>query len=212
MSAQLSVEITRVILIAVFGLTIGWVAGSIWMGLAVTFFLYTCWLIYQARQVDIWLQKGAKRDSAPDTDGVIGNIETLIFRRKQSDKDRKARMKRILGWYNRSASALPDATVVTDTNFEIIWANDAAQTYLGIRGTRDAGQRIDNLVRDLEFQRYVKDNDPSEHEIEFKSPVNNNFTLALRRVAYAENMYLFSATRTKNTTDCGQRLSGAIGR
>jgi len=65
----------------------------------------------------------------------------------------------ILGWYNRSASALPDATVVTDTNFEIIWANDAAQTYLGIRGTRDAGQRIDNLVRDLEFQRYVKDND-----------------------------------------------------
>jgi len=193
MSAQLSVEITRVILIALFGLTIGWVAGSVWMGLAITFFLYTCWLIYQARQVDIWLHKGAKRDSAPDTDGVIGNIETLIFRRKQSDKDRKARMKRILGWYNRSASALPDATVVTNTNFEILWANEAAQTYLGIRGARDAGQRIDNLVRDIEFQRYVKDNDPTEHEIEFKSPVNNTFTLALRRVAYAENMYLFSA-------------------
>ena len=46
MSAQLSVEITRVILIALFGLTIGWVAGSVWMGLAVTFFLYTLSLIH----------------------------------------------------------------------------------------------------------------------------------------------------------------------
>jgi len=163
------------------------------MGLAITFILYSCWLIYQARQVDEWLQKGARRDSAPDTDGVIGNIEKLIFRRKQSDKDRKARMKRILGWYNRSAAALPDATVVTNNNFEIIWSNEAAQTYLGIRGTRDAGQRIDNLVRNLEFQRYVKDNDPAETEIEFKSPVNNRITLTVRRVAYAENMYLFSA-------------------
>jgi len=193
MPAQLSVEVTRIFLIALFGIAIGWVAGSVWMGLAITFILYSCWLIYQARQVDEWLQKGARRDSAPDTDGVIGNIEKLIFRRKQSDKDRKARMKRILGWYNRSAAALPDATVVTNNNFEIIWSNEAAQTYLGIRGTRDAGQRIDNLVRNLEFQRYVKDNDPTETEIEFKSHVNNRITLTVRRVAYAENMYLFSA-------------------
>lgn len=193
MSSHLSVEKTRIVLIALFGVAVGYIGGSIWMGLAIAFFFYTCWLIYQARQVDLWLQKGAKRDNAPDADGVIGNIEKLIFRRKQSDKDRKARMKRILGWYNRSASALPDATVVTNKNFEILWANEAAQTYLGIRGTRDAGQRIDNLVRNLEFQRYVKDNDPEETEIEFTSPANHKITLALRRVAYAENMYLFSA-------------------
>jgi len=191
--SHLSVEKTRVVLLGVFGLVIGWVAGSIWMGLAVTFFLYTCWLIYRARQVDIWLQKGAHGSTAPDTDGVIGNIEKLIFRRKQSDKERKGRMKKILGWYNRSASALPDATVVTNNKNEIIWSNEAALTYLGIRGTRDAGQRIDNLVRDIEFQRYVNNHDASDIEIEFKSPSNHKLTLAVRRVAYAENMYLFSA-------------------
>ena len=191
--SHLSVEKTRLLLLGVFGFAIGWVSGSIWMGLAITFFFYSCWLIYQARQVDVWLQKGARRNNAPDTDGVIGNIEKLIFRRKQSDKDRKARMKKIVGWYNRSASALPDATVVTNNNFEIVWANDAAQTHLGIRGTRDAGQRIDNLIRDLEFQRYVKDDDPEEAEIEIKSPVNNRVTLIVRRVAYAEDLYLFSA-------------------
>ena len=193
MQSYFTTEKIRIALIGLFGLVIGWVAGSIWMGLAITFFLYSCWLIYQARRVDLWLQKGAQRQTAPDTDGVVGNIEKLIFRRRQSDKHRKARMKKILGWYNRSASALPDATVVTNHNFEIIWANDAAQTYLGIRGTRDAGQRIDNLVRNLEFQRYVVENNADEKEVEIKSTVSNQITLIVRRVAYAENMYLFSA-------------------
>ncbi len=191
--SHLSVERTRIILIGLFGIAVGWVVGSVWMGLAISYFAYACWLVHQANQVDTWLEKGARRNSAPDTDGVIGNIEKLIFRRKQSDNDRKARMKKILGWYNRSASALPDATVVTNNNFEIIWANEAALPNLGIRGSRDAGQRIDNLVRDIGFQKYVKDNDPDEIEIEFQSPANKNITLAVRRVAYAENMYLFSA-------------------
>ncbi len=191
--SHLTAEKTKLLLLTIFGIAVGWAAGSIWMGLAITFFLYCCWLIYQARQVDVWLQKGAQRNNAPDTDGVIGNIEKLIFRRKQSDKDRKARMKKIVGWYNRSAAALPDATVVTNSNFEIVWANDAAQTLLGIRGTRDAGQRIDNLVRDLEFQRYVAEENPEETEIEINSPVNPRVTLIVRRVAYAEDLYLFSA-------------------
>ena len=190
---HLSLEKIRLLLIGIFGLAIGWVSGSIWMGLAITFFLYSCWLVYQARKVDLWLQKGAHRNTAPDTDGVVGNIEKLIFRRKQSDKDRKARMIKILGWYNRSAAALPDATVVTNNNFEIIWANEAARNYLGIRGTRDAGQRIDNLVRDTAFQKYIEENDTTDPEIEIRSPANKNLTLSIRRVAYAENMYLFSA-------------------
>ena len=193
MKSHLSAEKMRIVLIGLFGFVVGWITGSIPVGLAIAYFAYSCWLVYQASRVDTWLQKGAKRDTAPDTDGVIGNIEKLIFRNKKSNQDRKARMKRILGWYNRSAEALPDATVVTNNNFEIIWANEAAQTHLGIRGNKDAGQRIDNLVRDINFQQYVKDNKPDELEIEFKSPVNKNTTLAVRRVAYAENMYLFSA-------------------
>jgi len=155
--SHLSTEKSRIVLIGLFGIAVGYVIGSVWMGLAISYFGYSCWLIYQASQVDAWLQKGAKRNTAPDTDGVIGNIEKLIFRSKQSNRNRKARMKKILGWYNRSAAALPDATVVTNENFEIIWANEA------------------------------------ELEIEFKSPANQNVTLAVRRVTYAENMYLFSA-------------------
>ncbi len=188
-----SQEKIRFTLIAVSGLVAGWIIGHIWLGLAATFIGYSAWILFQARQVDRWLQKGAKRGSAPDTFGVIGHIEQLIFRRKQSDKARKQRLKKIVGWYNRSASALPDGTVVTDRNHEIVWANDAAQRYLGIRGTRDAGQRIDNLVRNPMFQDYIRINSGDAEELEIKSPVNNRITLSIRRVSYAENLYLFTA-------------------
>ncbi len=192
-NSQWSGEKTRFLVITAFGLVIGWVIDRLWLGLAITFMLYSGWLLHQAYLVEQWLQKGARRSTAPDTDGIIGHIEQLIFRRKQSDKDRKARLKKIVGWYNRSAAALPDGTVVTDDNYEIVWANDAALAYLGIRGSRDSGQRIDNLVRNPAFQKYVQTNDKEVQEIEIKSPANRNMTLAIRRVAYAENLFLFSA-------------------
>jgi two-component system phosphate regulon sensor histidine kinase PhoR len=188
-----SQEKVRFALIAVFGGVIGWIIGNVWLGVALTFMLYCGWILYQARQVDQWLQKGAKRSTAPDTVGVIGHIEQLIFRRKQSNNVRKQRLKKIVGWYNRSASALPDGTVVTDGFHEIVWANEAALRYLGIRGSRDAGQRIDNLVRDPVLQEYIQSSDNDNEEIEITSPVNRNMTLSIRRVTYAENLYLFTA-------------------
>ena len=186
-------EKVRFALIAAFGAVIGWIIGNIWLGVALTFMLYCGWILYQARQVDQWLQKGAKRSTAPDTVGVIGHIEQLIFRRKQSNNVRKQRLKKIVGWYNRSASALPDGTVVTNGFHEIVWANDAALSYLGIRGTRDTGQRIDNLVRDPILQEYIQGSSSDNEEIEIKSPVNRSMTLSIRRVTYAENLYLFTA-------------------
>ncbi len=188
-----SQEKVRFALIALFGAVIGWIIGNVWLGIAVTFMLYCGWILYQARQIDQWLQKGAKRSTAPDTVGVIGHIEQLIFRRKQSNTARKQRLKKIVGWYNRSAAALPDGTVVTDGFHEIVWANEAAQRYLGIRGARDAGQRIDNLVRNPVFQDYIRSPGNNNEEIEITSPVNRNLTLSIRRVTYAENLYLFTA-------------------
>ncbi|OED42210.1 phosphate regulon sensor histidine kinase PhoR [Chromatiales bacterium (ex Bugula neritina AB1)] len=186
-------EKARFALVAVFGAVIGLIVGYLWIGLSVAFICYSGWLLYQARQVDLWLQKGAKRSTAPDTEGVIGHIEQLIFRSKQSDKKRKARLKKIVGLYNQSAAALPDATVVTDHNYEIIWSNDAAKRHLGIYSNRDEGQRLDNLVRSPEFQSYLGQPQPEDTELELISPVNNKLTLSIKRVRYAENMYLFSA-------------------
>lgn len=185
-------EKTRLLVVAVLGTIVGLTFGNVWIGLALGYFLYCLWLLQQAHLVDHWLQDGARRSRVPDTDGVLGHIEQLIFRRKTSDRNRKKRLKKILTLYNQSASALPDATVITNNRFEIVWANDAASRHLGIRGARDSGQRIDNLLRAPEFHQYVSNFDP-DNEIEFPSPVNRQMILAVRCVNYAENLYLFIA-------------------
>lgn len=188
-----SQEKTRFLMITLLGVIIGLVTGHLWQGLAGTFMIFCAFILYQLRAVDKWLQKGAKRSAAPDTFGVTGHIEQLIFRHKQSNNARKQRMKKIVGWYNRSAAALPDGTVVTDQYHQIVWANEAAQKYLGIRGIRDNGQRIDNLVRAPAFQEFIRNYPDDSEELEIKSPVNSHLTLSIRRVSYAENLFLFTA-------------------
>jgi len=185
-------EKTRLVVVAIVGSIIGLSIGKFWAGVAVGFFLYCLWLLQQAHLVDDWLLTGARRSQVPDTDGVVGHIEQLIFRRKTNERNRKKRLKKILTLYNQSASALPDATVITNHRFEIVWANDAANRHLGIRGSRDSGQRIDNLVRAPEFHHYVSNFDP-DSEIEFPSPVNRQMVLAVRCVNYAEKLHLFIA-------------------
>lgn len=185
-------EKLRFAAIAVFGVMVGLATGHLWICTTATFAGYCLWLLSQARQVDLWLQKGAKRGAAPDTIGVIGNIEKLIFRSRQSARERKKRLKKIVGWYNRTAAALPDATVITNTEHEIAWANTAAEHFLGIVAARDGGQRIDNLVRSPDFQAYLL-RPQSDEELEIKSPQDASVTLAIRRVSYAENLVLFSA-------------------
>lgn len=185
-------EQTRLLVVALLGAVVGLAIGNIWIGLAGGYFFYCLWLLQQAHLVDAWLGNGAKRSKVPDTDGVLGHIEQLVYRRRNNERTRKARLKKILSLYNQSAEALPDATVITNRRFEIVWANDAANRYMGIRGTRDAGQRIDNLVRVPEFHHYVVNFDTSE-EVEFRSPLNPQLILAVRGVNYAENLRLFIA-------------------
>ncbi len=185
-------EQLRLLAIAAFGAVVGMITGHFWICMAVAFAGYCVWLLKQAREVDLWLQRGAKRASAPDAIGVVGNIEKLVFRQRQSARERKKRLKKIVGWYNRSAAALPDATIITNANHEIVWANDAAERLLGIVSSRDAGQRIDNLIRSPAFQAYLPRRD-AEEELEILSPRDRTITLAVRRVSYAENLLLFSA-------------------
>jgi two-component system phosphate regulon sensor histidine kinase PhoR len=185
-------EQLRLLAIAAFGAVVGMITGHFWICMAVAFAGYCVWLLKQAREVDLWLQRGAKRASAPDAIGVVGNIEKLVFRQRQSARERKKRLKKIVGWYNRSAAALPDATIITNASHEIVWANDAAERLLGIVSSRDAGQRIDNLIRSPAFQAYLPRRDADE-ELEMHSPRDRNITLAVRRVSYAENLVLFSA-------------------
>jgi len=186
-----STERTRLGAIIVGALLTGLVTGHFAVCLALAFAGYCGLLLREAHQVETWLAGGAKNSRVPDTDGVIGHIEQLIYHQRRSAWARKKRLRNIVGWYNRSAAALPDATIITQTDFRIVWSNDAAERLLGISSSRDADQQIDNLVRNPAFQAALRDTSRNE-ELEIPAPRDHTITLAVRIVPYAENLLLFS--------------------
>jgi two-component system phosphate regulon sensor histidine kinase PhoR len=82
---------------------------------------------------------------------VVAQV-TRIHRRKTFHKQRTIQIFREL---RRSTAAMPDGVIVLNADNEIIWFNRMAGQLLGLRRKVDYGLRIDNLLRQPEFARYL---------------------------------------------------------
>jgi len=144
--------------------------------------IYGLWMIYRLSELENWLRDGGSKKSAPDVVGTASEIMQLIYREKKYSDKQKDRLRASLTRFNDMAAELPDATIVLNDSKQIIWANSAAATLMNIQRKRDAGQRIDNLIREPAFHDYLqKGGDGSE--IEMHPPNNPKLTLALRLVS-----------------------------
>ena len=153
---------------------------------------YTAWNLYQIYKLEKWLRTGSFKGKAPDTGGVWAQIVQQIYRQQRKEKNRKKRLSELLKRYNDTVSALPDATVILNGNWEIEWANRAAEELLGIERSRDFGLRIGNLIRDPDFDAAL-DTFDKEMNLELPSPVNADFMIALRMVSYGKGKKLLTA-------------------
>ncbi|MGD8265777.1 MAG: phosphate regulon sensor protein PhoR, partial [Chromatiales bacterium] len=153
---------------------------------------YIAWNLFQAYKLEKWLRTGSFKGKAPDTGGVWGLIVQQIYRQQRKEKSRKNRLRDLLKRYNATVSALPDATVILNGNWEIEWSNRAAEELLGIERARDTGLRIGNLIRDPDFDATLKKFD-KEMNLELPSPVNADVMIALRMVSYGKGKKLLTA-------------------
>lgn len=154
--AALSSLVLRLTALVAGGLLVGAMFGAPWPGLALALGIYL--LVYVARVVRVvrWLRSDDV-EAAPDYPGLWGDLVAMtvrLFRRKQRHKQRLLRLLREL---RRSTSALPDGVVILTPQAEIVWFNPNAARLLGFRGKDDTGLRIDNLVRQPEFVRYLRE-------------------------------------------------------
>ncbi|MCK4707076.1 MAG: DUF3329 domain-containing protein [Gammaproteobacteria bacterium] len=149
---------------------------------------YIIWLYFRLYQLEKWLSRGTKASQVFNDNGFIGLIIRHLYIQKKVNNNRKKRTKEILRRLNTNISALPDATVLLDQNYEIEWANPPATYLLGIN-RRDIGQRIDNLIRNPKFQSYLinPDNKP---KLEIQSPLDKKIILQIKAVSFGKNQRL----------------------
>lgn len=136
------------------GFVVGLAADRVFLGLFVTLLLYVGWQLLNLFRLDHWLRHRSLMDP-PMLGGIWDDVVTQVVRIHRRKRYHKQRLATVLRELRDSTAALPDGVVVLNAHGEIAWFNRMAAPMLGLRGRRDIGIRIDNLIRQPEFVRYL---------------------------------------------------------
>jgi two-component system phosphate regulon sensor histidine kinase PhoR len=150
----LSLTVRLTVALAI-GLVLGLIFGAPWAAIALV--LAICLSIQWLHLLRLlhWLQAD-QTGLAPELPGPWGHLVAMIVRLYRRKQFHKQRLLRLLRELRRSTAAMPDGVVVLNPQAEILWFNRTAARLLGFRGKTDFGLRIENLVRQPEFVRYLR--------------------------------------------------------
>jgi two-component system, OmpR family, phosphate regulon sensor histidine kinase PhoR len=170
------------------GALVGWVFGNIWAGLASTLAIALAWQLAALFRVHWWVRHRSYADP-PDMAGIWGEAIGQIVRLHRRKRFHKQRYLQLLRQLQRSTAALPDGVVVLNAQREIIWFNATGARLLDLRRVDDVGLRIDNLLRQPEFSRYLEGGDFS-NPIVLQPKVGSDAYLSLQLVPYGDGHHL----------------------
>ncbi|GJL83169.1 MAG: phosphate regulon sensor protein PhoR [marine bacterium B5-7] len=185
------VEIALVALIALILVVVGIVTNTGAIPVAVGLATYISWLFFQLYRFRNWIAH-PKREPAPYRVGIWDPLTSETTEIRNRGKSRKKRLRNILGGFQESTHALPDATVVLDENWMVEWANSVASQLLGIGKNREQALGIHDYIDDLVFHAYIEGGDYTR-PLQIPAPVDYSISLEIRVVPYGKGKHLIQA-------------------
>ncbi|MCT6698681.1 phosphate regulon sensor histidine kinase PhoR [Rheinheimera sp. 4Y26] len=178
----------RLVGLAALALFFGWL-----FELATEFLLLLCigiigWHYKHLFLLDKWLWRDRKL-SPPAGDGSWQQVFDGIYYRQRKSRKKNKELRALVRRFRDGAEALPDAIVVLSNDWTIVWCNKLAQQLAGLRWPMDERQRIDNLIRNPEFQQFLK-LQQFDSALELVSPLTEDVTLEYRMLQYGEKQHL----------------------
>jgi two-component system phosphate regulon sensor histidine kinase PhoR len=188
---------------------LGMLTGSWFLASILAFGAYLFWLYRRLFKLERWISQGTKVSRVFDDDGFIGIIIRQLYQQKKTYNQRKKRTKTILRQLNRNISALPDATVLLNDEFEIAWCNEPARYLLNIRSPQDLGHRIGNLLRAPDFLAYLNDIDSREY-VEIPSPGDPQLTVQIKISSIGDGQLLLIARNVSDQKKLQESLKNFV--
>ncbi|MGB5397352.1 MAG: phosphate regulon sensor histidine kinase PhoR [Gammaproteobacteria bacterium] len=148
---------------------------------------YLAWTLYNLYRLTRWLQSPSI--NTPETTGVWDEVYYQLYQLYQRQRNARRKLTSILSRFQESTQALPFATIVLNAHFGIEWFNSAAKRMFELRAGNDFGQRIDNLIRQPVFKKYISKKD-YEKPLEFTV---GSCRLLVTITAYGSGQYLMIA-------------------
>lgn len=123
-----------------------------------------------------------------DMDSVWAELYSAVNGIRAKSRRRKKKFHSLLREIRYATDAIADAGVMLNAEKEIVWFNEAATRLLGFEFEKDAGQRIDNLIRNPIFLAYLKQ--PTKEGVVIPGIVDSEQRLAIQLVPYGERQSL----------------------
>ena len=178
----------RLLATVVLGCGAGWLLGSPFGGLAAALALHLTWVLANLVRLEWWLRHRNYADP-PNIGGVWGEIIAQIVRLHRRKRFHKQRFVQLMRQLQRSTAALPNGVVILNAQREIVWFNRMAARLLNLRRTADLGMRIEHLLREPEFVRYLAKQDFS-NPVVIRQTTGEDSHLSLQVAPYGDGQLL----------------------
>ena len=159
-----------------------------WGGLAAALGVHLLWQLANLFRLDWWVRHRSFADP-PEFGGIWGEVVTQVVRLHRRKRYHKQRFIKLVRQIQRSTAALPDGVVILNAQREIAFFNRTAGRLLNLRGAQDHGLRIDNLLRQPQFARYL-DSADYNNAVVLQPDMSVDNYLSLQVVPYGEGQQL----------------------
>ena len=151
------------------------------LAVSLALFTYIIFMLRNLFKLQDWLVE--QKTDLPDANGYWGEIfNELHLLEKQKSRQKKL-LSTTLSRFKNAAEALPDGVVILTPENEIEWINPVASNLLGINYPQDSGQKIGNLIRHPDFQRYLNKSNFSK-TITLPAPANSEKTIVMQIIPF----------------------------
>jgi len=178
----------RLLLTIVFTLLAGWLVGHTALAVAAGAGVFLAWQVFNIWRLHTWLKN--PESDAPQSHGIWAEIFDSLRALDQHRRQQESSYKIMIAEFQSLTNALPDATLIVDSQDNITWCNDTAVALLGLRIPEDLGQAVTNLLRGPDFAQWLAAGDRANNRLEMPSPLNDNRWWQVTAVLFQQDQWL----------------------
>lgn len=153
----------------------------------ITLLVYIIYQLYNQFKLHNWLL--TRSENPPEAYGYWGEIFNEIHLMEKDKRKNRERLNKVLSRFQNAAQALPDGVIILTKHNDIEWANQTASAMLGIRAEHDIGHKINNLIRNPKFGKYLNKKDYSK-SITLSRPMQPEHQLEIHIIPFGSSQKL----------------------
>jgi two-component system phosphate regulon sensor histidine kinase PhoR len=170
------------------GAVAGWLYDEVALGVLAAALGALSWHVVHLYRLETWLRTG-HIDALPDGSGPWATVFARVGYIREKSRRRRKRWRQLVRELRASAGAFPDGGVLLNAKREIVTYNTAAERLLGLRKSRDRGQRIENLLRHPDFIAYLEGGDYAAG-VEVPAPSGGDHWISCLLIPYGPDQSL----------------------